>query len=129
MEFKGTFPYVICSKVRNGDTREVTVKEGDCREKHVFIVDDLVRSGGTLLSCREVLKAAGASKVSCFVTHACFSEDGHTRFLGREIFEKFYVTDSCPLVTNKLVGQDPFEVISLSSSIAKILRESRSYSH
>lgn len=43
-DLKG-FEQVVCSKVRDGDSRKVTIKEGDCKGKHVFIVDDLVRTG------------------------------------------------------------------------------------
>ena len=37
------------NQVRVGDTRKITVKEGDPKGKHVVLVDDMVQSGGTLL--------------------------------------------------------------------------------
>ena len=76
---------IVCSKVRVGDVRTVTVTEGTASGRHCVIVDDLVQSGGTLLECAKCLKdlgscsaathpadcclLAGATKVSCFVTH------------------------------------------------------------
>lgn len=36
---------VICTKVREGDKRIVTVKEGEITGRHVFIIDDLVKTG------------------------------------------------------------------------------------
>ncbi len=48
------FDLVTCGKKRGeGDQRTVTILDGDCRGRHVCIVDDLVRSGGTLLECGE----------------------------------------------------------------------------
>ena len=46
--FEG-FEEVVCTKVRQGDKRLVTLKEGEPEGKHVVIVDDLVQSGGTLI--------------------------------------------------------------------------------
>jgi len=66
------FPKVVCQKIRLGDQRIVTIKEGSPEGMHCLIVDDLVQSGGTLLKCQKALKAAGASAVSCYVTHAVF---------------------------------------------------------
>lgn len=60
---------VICTKVRDGAKRLVTIKEGDPRGRHVVIVDDLVQSGGTLIECHSVLAQSGAkhgeSAASC----------------------------------------------------------------
>jgi len=122
------FPQVVCSKVREGDKRIVTVKEGDCNGKHVVIIDDLVRTGGTLIECKKALEVKGASKVSCFVTHAVFppSEDGEptwkrfTRDLNPETFHRFFVTNSCPTVTTHLT-MEPFVVLSLAESISGLL--------
>eukprot|EP01127_Copromyxa_protea_P018216 TRINITY_DN5679_c0_g1_i1.p1 TRINITY_DN5679_c0_g1~~TRINITY_DN5679_c0_g1_i1.p1 ORF type:complete len:347 (-),score=59.49 TRINITY_DN5679_c0_g1_i1:35-1075(-) len=129
--------HVVCAKVRDGDTRKVTIKDGDCKGKHVFIVDDLVRTGGTLKECRRACREAGAIKVSCFVTHAVFPPDEKTNtptwtnFLpaqeeanGDKAFDVFYVTDSCPTMTKQLSGNKPFHVISLASSIANVISSS-----
>ena len=48
---------VICTKVRDGPKRIVRLKEGEPRNRHVVIVDDLVQSGGTLLECGKLLKS------------------------------------------------------------------------
>ena len=33
------------------------------------------QTGGTLIECAKALKAAGAAKVSCFVTHGVFPRE------------------------------------------------------
>jgi phosphoribosylpyrophosphate synthetase len=47
---------------------------------HCVIVDDLVKSGGTLIQCAKALEAGGAKYVSAYVTHACFPEDSWRKF-------------------------------------------------
>ena len=44
-----SYPNVICIKVREGDKRIVTIKEGQeyVKDAHVFIIDDLVKTGNT----------------------------------------------------------------------------------
>lgn len=113
------FDTVVCGKVRDGNSRRVTIQEGaeNAKGKRVIIVDDLVRSGGTLYECGKALREIGASSVSAFCTHADFSPKSWQRFTeGQDrfgMFEKFFVTDSCPLVTNLLHGVQPFHVLSL----------------
>jgi len=51
-------------QVRDGDTRRVTVKEGEPSGRHCVIVDDLVQSGGTLIESAKAVRAAGAAAVS-----------------------------------------------------------------
>ena len=51
---------IICTKVRDGSKRIVRLKEGQPRDRHVVIVDDLVQSGGTLLECHTLLSSLGA---------------------------------------------------------------------
>jgi len=117
------FPHIICSKVREGDKRVVKVKEGDVEGYHVFIVDDLVKTGGTLIECKNVLLANKASKVSAYVTHAVFPQDSWKRFTveGPNQFKTFYTTDSCPSVAKILSGVKPFEVLSLAASMTQII--------
>ncbi|CAL6356064.1 predicted protein [Bathycoccus prasinos] len=124
--FEDEFTEVVCTKVREGDKRIVTLKEGNPLNKHVVIVDDLVQSGGTLIECMRLLKAKGATKVSAYVTHGVFPNSSWKKFTepsdASERFEHFFITDSCPLTVDAVNGQSPFRVMSLAGSIARALR-------
>lgn len=111
---------IICTKVRDGDKRIVDIKEGEPKGKHVFIVDDLVKTGGTLIECKGALKKKGAAKVSAFVTHCVFPQESWKRFTDapdEEKFDHFYVTDSCSVPCQEIMGKKPFHIIPLASSI------------
>jgi ribose-phosphate pyrophosphokinase len=127
--FESEFEEVVCTKVREGDKRIVTLKEGNPMNKHVVIVDDLVQSGGTLIECMRLLKAKGATKVSAYVTHAVFPNSSWKKFTEpkneEDVFEHFFITDSCPLTVdaiNSLSSAKPFKVMSLAARIASALR-------
>ncbi len=88
--------------------------------KEVVIVDDLVQTGGTLFECGVALKAAGAITVDAFVAHAVFPDECWRHFLrggSRAIFDKFWVTNSQPSVTDLLPTNDVFEVLDLMPQI------------
>lgn len=131
---------VTCSKVRGpGKKRHVVLQDRDVRGAPVLIVDDLVQSGSTLAACRDVLYAAGASTVAAFVVHGVFPKDSWKTFLvdenGQEShtseggkktecrrgFTHFFVTDTLPWVTKKLLGQKPFHVLASAPSLIRIL--------
>jgi len=122
---------IICTKIRDGDKRIVTVGEGAelCKNRHVFIVDDLVKTGGTLIECNRALRKQGATRVSAFVTHAVFPLQSWKKFTEPRktdpSFDIFYITDSCPTVASTLHGQSPFEVLNLGQSIFKLLDDHR----
>lgn len=48
------WPEIICSKTRVGAKREIRIRDGDPKGKHVVIVDDLVQTGGTLIEAMKV---------------------------------------------------------------------------
>uniref|UniRef100_A0A7S4Q0L7 phosphoribosylformylglycinamidine cyclo-ligase n=1 Tax=Alexandrium monilatum TaxID=311494 RepID=A0A7S4Q0L7_9DINO len=117
------FPVVTCGKVRDGDRRIVRITEGDCKGHRVLVVDDLTRSGGTLYECGRVLRESGALSVSAFVAHAAFPAAAVKKFCVRggeggtpgkyAIFQRFYTTNSNPVVTEALPKGDVFTVIDL----------------
>ena len=115
---------IICSKVREGTGRVVKIAEGDASGKHVIIIDDQTKSGGTLIECARALKrenkgVSGAALVSGFVTHAICTDDFWSRFIPAadyiktvkgssrsrsgdnepsiNVIENFYCTDSFPI--------------------------------
>ncbi|KAK8561110.1 hypothetical protein V6N13_149711 [Hibiscus sabdariffa] len=122
------FPTIVCNKVRMGDQRIVRIKEGDAAGRHVVIVDDLVQSGGTLIECQKVLAANGAAKISAYVTHGIFPKRSWQRF-GHDNgghpekgLTYFWITDSCPHTVKEVKTKLPFEILSLSGSIAAALQ-------
>lgn len=114
------FPQIICGKTRIGDQRIVKIREGRARLRHVVIVDDLVKTGGTLLECKKALDRAGAKHVSAYVTHAVFPKRSWENFL-RAGFDRFWITDSCPKTAALLHEREPFEALSLANSIAEFI--------
>mmetsp|Transcript_17500 Transcript_17500/g.26035 ORF Transcript_17500/g.26035 Transcript_17500/m.26035 type:complete len:333 (-) Transcript_17500:125-1123(-) len=111
---------ITCGKQRVGDQRVVTIQEGNPKGKRVVIVDDLVRSGGTLIECAKKLVGEGATEISAFVTHGEFPCDSWKKFLPDVCpvkFHRFYITDSCPTTVSKVKNTLPFHVISLVEEI------------
>ncbi len=93
------FTVAACSKVRGENDERVVVLDADGQRdvagKVVWIVDDLVRSGGTLIECAKAIKAAGATYVCVYVTHAAFAGNQfETKLVASGVIDKFYTTDS-----------------------------------
>lgn len=123
--FKGLgFEIVTCGKTRDGEKRVVIIQDGDAKGKNVVIVDDLVQTGGTLYECGIALKNAGANEVSCFVAHGVFPKESWKRFMksgDRGCFEKFFLTNSIPTVTDTLPTDDVFDILDLKEKIVSDL--------
>jgi len=85
---------------------------------HCVIVDDLVKSGGTLIECALVLQKAKALKLSCYVTHGVFPNESFLKFAHHKDpkvkFEKFWMTDTIPTVAAKVQDMPPFEILSIA---------------
>eukprot|EP00437_Effrenium_voratum_P029706 CAMPEP_0181411972 /NCGR_PEP_ID=MMETSP1110-20121109/8176_1 /TAXON_ID=174948 /ORGANISM="Symbiodinium sp., Strain CCMP421" /LENGTH=361 /DNA_ID=CAMNT_0023534659 /DNA_START=40 /DNA_END=1122 /DNA_ORIENTATION=- len=130
---KAGYPVLFCSKVREGDKRVVRVAEGDPKGKHVFIVDDLCNTGGTVLACRSELTQKGAAKVSVFVTHGVFPQGSWQKFENAG-FEKIFITDSIPETVGVFEehkatkGPDSrFEIIDLAPALHEYLQGQVNY--
>jgi ribose-phosphate pyrophosphokinase len=119
--FKGLgFEIVTCGKTRDGDKRSVIIQDGNAKGKRIVIVDDLVQTGGTLFECGVALTNAGALEVNAFVAHGVFPNDSWKRFMkagDRGCFNKFYLTNSIPTITNSLPKDDVFVVLDLAPKI------------
>jgi ribose-phosphate pyrophosphokinase len=64
---------------------------GDVRGKNVFVVDDIIDSGGTLVKACEALKDGGARNVYAYATHGIFTKG--TEHL-TACFDKVFVSDT-----------------------------------
>jgi ribose-phosphate pyrophosphokinase len=69
---------------------------GDVRGKTVLLGDDMIVTGGTLVTAADALLAEGAVEIRAFATHGLFSKGALERLLSSEIAE-IAVTDSVAL--------------------------------
>lgn len=114
------FDVVTCGKKRVGNERNVVIQDGNCEGKHVLIVDDMVKTGGTLVECAKALMLHGASAVSAFCAHAAFPQGAEARFCkggDRCVFETFYLTNTNTTVVERILAlpadQTAFEVLDI----------------
>lgn len=114
------FPFVVCSKVRKGSKRVVTIREGEVSGRNLVIIDDLIHTGGTLIECRNMLVAHGAKTVGVWATHSVMENKAWERFENAG-FSFVWTTKSCPTTAAKLEGRTPFHVFSLAGSIARVI--------
>ncbi len=100
-------PVVIMSKQRTGE-REVVVSLDpqsdipleDVRGKHVVVIDDMVRTGNTIVECCRKLREAGAARVVFFVTHFYSSQEGRIK-LNDPVIDEIVTTSSIPQILNR----------------------------
>jgi ribose-phosphate pyrophosphokinase len=95
--------HAVARKSRRGD-RSVEITFADRAQfkgRPALLVDDIVSSGGTLIACAHVLRAAGASGIDAVVTHALFPPDLLGRFSAAGI-RSVKSSDSVPHPTNAI---------------------------
>lgn len=101
---------------------------GDVRNCTCVLVDDMIDTGGTIISAAKLLKRKGAKKVVIMATHGLFNGDAIKNFLEinhKKIVDKIYITDTVP-PREELKEITNLEIISLDIFYAKVLH---SYMH
>ncbi len=112
-------PYATIVKNRDLATGQITVSEIQGQlAKTVVIIDDMIASGGTVVSAVGALRERGVERIFVFATHAVFSADAK-KMLEQAPLEKVYVTDTIDVTKEKMF--DKLEVLSVAEIIAENL--------
>lgn len=95
--------FALGEKIRRGDRSVQIVFSDPARLLHrpVVIVDDIVSSGGTLISCAEALASSGVSSIDAVVIHALFPPELLNEF-SRAGIRSLRSTNSVPHPTNAI---------------------------
>jgi phosphoribosylpyrophosphate synthetase len=83
---------------------------GNLDGREVFIIDDHIRSGGTLVEACRYAREKWAIKVSAFAPHAVFADGVKPEFL--EAFDAFYTTDTIPSNLERFIKNQKVHVLS-----------------
>ncbi len=108
-------------KRRLSDTQtEVTALAADVEERAVVIYDDMIRTGGSLISAARSYKDAGASDVYAVCTHGVFANGALEKLRDSGVFEGIACTNTRPHV-QVLADGDFLRVYSVADLIAQYL--------
>lgn len=103
----------VATKQRQGD-REVSITLPDgIAGRAVWLVDDMLSSGGTLIACAQMLQAEGARLLGAAVTH-CLASAGDQARLAAAGITPLIACDSIP---------GPAARISLAQALAAAIRQ------
>ena len=96
------FPHAVAEKTRRGDrTVEIRLPDNDYTGRVVVLVDDIVSSGCTLATAAHAVKARGACRVICLVTHPLFSSEAPRRLASAGV-DQIWSSDSIPHSSNSV---------------------------
>ena len=93
---------------------------GDVDGRVCVMVDDIVDSSGTLCNAAAALKAAGASEVHAYVTHAVLSGGAVARVSASDL-KSLVVTDSIAM-TEAMRISDSVKTLSIAKLMAEAIR-------
>ncbi len=92
---------------------------GEVAGKHCLITEDMIDTGGTLITAARALQTAGAASISVCASHAVLSKDAIERLTTSPI-DTLIVTDSIP--HPELAGSKNFTVVSLAPLLADAIK-------
>jgi ribose-phosphate pyrophosphokinase len=92
---------------------------GSVKDKDVLLVDDLIDTGGTLVSAIDALKEHGAKNIYSAITHPLLSGPAIERIKNSRI-TKLYVSDTIPLRNGDT--NNKISVVSVSEIFAEAIK-------
>lgn len=99
--------YILMNKTRLGErdvkisiSSESMIKPEEIKGKEVVILDDMVRTGGTVVGCCRELKNYAPSRVAFLVTHFYSSREGRINLNDKSV-DEIVTTSTIPQILNR----------------------------
>lgn len=110
----------ICAKRRPEPNRAQIIEViGDLEGRRAVVVDDMIDTGGSVISAAEAAIGLGAREVYVCATHAVFSGDAADR-LERSPVQQVVVTDTIPFPPDKC--RPKIRMLSVAPILAEAIR-------
>ncbi|HLF71818.1 MAG TPA: ribose-phosphate pyrophosphokinase [Dehalococcoidia bacterium] len=92
-------PLAIVLKERIGNEERTVAQNliGEVKDRHVYIIDDEIDTGGTIMSAAEIALSKGARSVTVACVHPILSGTAVQRICGSDDVEELVITDTIPL--------------------------------
>ncbi|WP_027121810.1 ribose-phosphate diphosphokinase [[Mycoplasma] imitans] len=97
---------------------------GEVKNKCCIIVDDMIDTGGTIISAAKLLNKHKAKKVLVMATHGLFNKNAIDLFdecYKKKEIDKIYVTDTIDQTKNNLQDKKEFKVVKLDHFYSLVL--------
>ena len=101
------------------DIASVTEVTGNVRGKIALVGDDIITTGGTIISGARALKDAGATAVYVLATHGVFAQGALEKFADADEVDGLVVTDTVPI--DPRVSPDKITVLTVSGLLAETI--------
>ena len=89
-------PLILCNKHRDKPNEVASMQIiGDCVNKNVVLVDDMVDTAGTIVKAANIIKESGAASVRAIASHCLMSRPATERVMSSAL-EEIVFTDSIP---------------------------------
>jgi ribose-phosphate pyrophosphokinase len=111
--------WAIVDKDRQDDkvTHVEAIVGHSVHKRNVLMVDDIISTGGSILSAAEALKKRGALLVYAAITHGVLCGDAVEQVEASPYLDKLYVTDSLPGPVTSKIGR-----ITISTLLANAIK-------
>jgi ribose-phosphate pyrophosphokinase len=106
-------------RIRQGQV-ELVDMSGECLNKDLIIIDDIIDSAGTAVAVSDRLLSCGAKSVSGYFVHPVFSNYGLAN-IKKSSFKRVFVSNTIPMVNSEQV--DFIEIFDCVDSIIEKIRE------
>jgi len=118
-EFLGTPIAIIVKRRPEPNESEVMEVIGDVSGRTAIMIDDMIDTGGSIISGAEALFVRGALGVYAACTHGVLSGDAVSKLLASRI-EKVVITDTIPLPSEN--RDSKIEVVSVAGLLGDAIR-------